>query len=98
MYRNKTIEMSDRASGNWYPYNMDGTQHDCRNQTQVGTGTKKIEAKRQEPNVTVNQQRLGPLTIEELDTRLKRVGSLAVSQNDSPVFKLTLYKFDTAQD
>jgi histone acetyltransferase (RNA polymerase elongator complex component) len=42
MYCNETIEMSDKASGNWYPYNMDRTSHDCRNQAQ---GTKKVETK-----------------------------------------------------
>jgi hypothetical protein len=69
MYCNKTIEMNDNASGKWLPYNMNGTQHDCRNQTQQ-TGTKK-----EEPIVAVNQKKLGPLTMEELDTRLKRVES-----------------------
>jgi hypothetical protein len=62
--------MSDRASGNWYPYNPDGTPHDCRNQTQTKTGTKKVQ-----PIVMINQKRLGPLTMEELDARLKKVES-----------------------
>jgi hypothetical protein len=35
--------------------------------------TQKVEAKKQEP--MANQQRLGPLTIEELDARLKKVES-----------------------
>jgi hypothetical protein len=42
MYCNKQIEMSDKASGNLYPYNVDGTPHDCKNQSQ---GTKKVETK-----------------------------------------------------
>ena len=66
MYCNETIEMSDKASGNWYPYNMDGTSHDCRNQSQTktGTGTKKVETK--------------TLSLEELDARLKRVESIVI--------------------
>jgi hypothetical protein len=60
MYCNEIIEMSDKASGNWYPYNMDGTSHDCRNQLQ--TGTKKVETR--------------PLTLEALDVRLKKVEAM----------------------
>ena len=44
MFCKREIEMSDRASGNWYPYNPDGTQHDCRNEIQIGT--KKVEAEK----------------------------------------------------
>jgi hypothetical protein len=62
MYCKEKIEMSDKASGNWYPYNMDGTPHDCRNQTKTSTGTKKVETR--------------PLSLEELDTRLKRVEAM----------------------
>ena len=32
---------NDRASGNWYPYNTEGSQHDGRNQAQTRTGTQK---------------------------------------------------------
>ncbi len=32
--------MSDKASGNWLPYNLDGKVHDCKSQ-----GTKKVETK-----------------------------------------------------
>ena len=71
MFCKREIEMSDRASGNWYPYNPDGTQHDCRNEIQIGT--KKVEAKK-EPIVSINQQRLGPLTMEEIEARLKNLG------------------------
>ena len=62
MYCNETIEMSDKASGNWYPYNMDGTPHDCRNQTK--TGTKKVETR--------------ALSLEELDARLRKLESMLV--------------------
>ena len=34
--------MSDRSSGNWYPYDVDGSPHDCRNQTQ-GTQKKIVD-------------------------------------------------------
>ena len=50
MYCNQTIEMNDRASGKWLPYNMDGTQHDCRNQKQSIAGIKKIETKINKPS------------------------------------------------
>lgn len=60
IYCNKTIEMSDNASGKWLPYNIDGTQHDCRKETQTNTGTqKKIVDK--------------PLSIEERLVRLERI-------------------------
>ncbi len=32
--------MSDRTSGNWLPYNLNGSVHDCKS-----TGTKKVETK-----------------------------------------------------
>ena len=35
------IVMSDRTSGNWLPYDLNGQVHDCKNQT----GTKKVETK-----------------------------------------------------
>ncbi len=54
--------MSDKASGKWLPYNMDGSAHDCTTINQ--TGTKKVETK--------------PLTLEELDSRLKRVESIVI--------------------
>jgi hypothetical protein len=66
MYCNREIVMSDKSSGNWYPYNMDGSPHDCRNQTQTktSTGTKKLETR--------------PLSLEELDARLKRLESIVI--------------------
>ena len=64
MYCNKEIVMSDKASGNWYPYNTDGAPHDCRNQTQTSIGTKKVETR--------------TLSLEEIDARLKRVESIVI--------------------
>ena len=32
--------MSDRTSGNWLPYDLDGQIHDCKQ-----TGTKKVETR-----------------------------------------------------
>ena len=34
--------MSDRTSGNWLPYDLNGRVHDCKN---TSTGTKKVETK-----------------------------------------------------
>ena len=41
MFCKQEIVMSDRTSGNWLPYNLNGSLHDCKNQT----GTKKVETK-----------------------------------------------------
>jgi hypothetical protein len=38
MYCKKEIQLSDRASGKWLPYNLDGSIHECKTQ-----GTKKVE-------------------------------------------------------
>ena len=62
LYCDREIVMSDRLGGNWYPYNPDGTPHDCRNQTQ--TGTKKIETK--------------SLTLEVIEVRLRRLESIVI--------------------
>jgi len=58
MFCKQEIVMSDRTSGNWLPYNLDGSVHDCKS-----TGTKKVEK---------------PLSLEELDLRLKRVESIVI--------------------
>jgi hypothetical protein len=60
MYCKKEIQLSDRASGKWLPYNLDGSMHECKKENQ--TGTKKVETK--------------PLTLEALDARLKRVEAM----------------------
>ena len=54
MYCKHEIIMSDKGPGKWLPYDLNGSDHDCKS-----SGTKKVEAK--------------PLTLEELDARLKRV-------------------------
>ena len=41
-------------------------------------GKYKLVDKKQEPIVMVNQQLIGPLTLEELDVRLKRVEGLVI--------------------
>jgi hypothetical protein len=33
--------MSDRTSGNWLPYDLNGEVHECKKENQ--TGTKKVE-------------------------------------------------------
>lgn len=63
MYCNKEIQLSDKASGKWLPYNLDGSMHECKNQAQA---TKKVET---------NNRRL---TLEELDARLKRLESIVI--------------------
>jgi hypothetical protein len=62
MFCKKEIVMSDRTSGNWLPYDLNGQVHDFKNQNQ--TGTKKVETK--------------PLTLESLDVRLKRVEAIVI--------------------
>lgn len=62
MYCNKEIQLSDKASGKWLPYNLDGSMHECKKES--ATGTNKVETK--------------PLTLEELDARLKRVERIVI--------------------
>ncbi len=40
IYCKERIEMSDKVSGKWLPYDLDGSAHECKTQT----GTKKVEA------------------------------------------------------
>ena len=40
MFCKREIVMSDRTSGNWLPYDLDGQIHDCKQ-----TGTKKVETR-----------------------------------------------------
>jgi len=54
--------MSDRGAGKWLPYDLNGSVHECK--TQAATGTKKVETR--------------PLSLEELDARLKRVESIVI--------------------
>ncbi len=59
MFCKQEIVMSDRASGNWLPYNLDGKAHDCKSQNQKETGTKKVETNSK------------PMTVEERLARLE---------------------------
>lgn len=60
--------MSDRAAGQWLPYNIeDGNLQCCRNQeakTKTSSGTKKVETR--------------PLSLEDLDLRLRMVETLVL--------------------
>lgn len=57
--------MSDRASGNWLPYDLNGSVHECKKENQ--TGTKTVEKRTSgDP----------PLSLEGLDARLKRVEAM----------------------
>ena len=58
--------MSDRASGNWLPYDLNGTVHECKKENQTATGTKKVETKTK------------TLSLEEIDARLKRIESIVI--------------------
>jgi hypothetical protein len=81
MYCNETIEMNDKTSGKWLPYNMDGTQHDCRNQKQI-QGPRKVEINNNnkqadvtpEAKAWVKEIMEGP-KIKELEARVKRLES-----------------------
>ena len=64
MFCKREIVMSDRASGNWLPYDLNGTVHECKKENQTATGTKKVEIR--------------PLSLEELDARLKRIESIVI--------------------
>ncbi len=78
MYCNKEIELSDKASGRWLPYNMDGSAHECKNQSQkeTSTGTKTLkEGQIGTPQQFVREVMEG-LKLKELDDRLKRVEAL----------------------
>ena len=55
--------MSDRTSGNWLPYDLNGRVHDCKTNN-TSTGTRKVETKL--------------LSLEELDARLKRLESIVI--------------------
>jgi hypothetical protein len=41
MFCKREIVMSDRTSGNWLPYDLNGEVHECKKENQ--TGTKKVE-------------------------------------------------------
>lgn len=62
MFCKREIVMSDRASGNWLPYNLNGEVHECKKENQ--TGTKKVDTNKK------------PLTLEALDVRLKKVEAM----------------------
>ena len=58
MFCKREIVMSDRTSGNWLPYDLNGEIHDCKNTTK-STGPKKVETKE--------------LTLEERVKRLESI-------------------------
>ncbi len=69
MFCKREIVMSDRASGNWLPYDLNGSIHECKKENQTATGTKTVEKRTSgDP----------PLSLEELDARLKRVESIVI--------------------
>ena len=59
------IVMSDRSTGKWMPYDLNGHVHECKTtSTNTSTGTKKVETR--------------PLSFEEIDARLKRLESIVI--------------------
>ena len=52
-------------NGNWLPYNLDGSAHECRESVK---GKDKPQVKQEQ-----SQQQKKQLTLEELDTRLQKV-------------------------
>jgi hypothetical protein len=62
MFCKQEIVMSDRTSGTWLPYNLNGSVHDCKKENQT-QGTKTVETKQ-------------PLTLEQLDARLRKIESM----------------------
>lgn len=67
MFCKKEIIMSDRTSGNWLPYDLNGQVHECKSSnTSASTGTNKVETK--------------ALSLEELDVRLKRLERIVIGQ------------------
>jgi hypothetical protein len=62
--------MSDKGAGKWFPYNLDGKLHECKAQPQ--RGIKKVE--------TQSKPQSKPLSLEEIDARLKRLESIVIGQ------------------
>ena len=70
MFCKNEIVMSDKCAGKWLPYNLDGSVHECKNTNtstsiSTSTATKNVKTK--------------PLSLEEIDARLKRVESIVIS-------------------
>ena len=81
MFCKQEIVMSDRASGNWLPYNFDGSMHDCKT-----AGTKTNQRRSATSIITTTTQveatTTKPLSLEGLDVRLKKVEKM-LFQNGS---------------
>lgn len=54
--------MSDKEGGKWLPYNLDGSIHDCGNQSKI---------KAQEDDVVTNRQVTEQMSIEARLARLE---------------------------
>jgi hypothetical protein len=64
-------------SGNWLPYNLDGTSHECRPSTKNGKGVEDSSFKQEQYSVRNDNK----LTLESLDTRLKKVESILYGES-----------------
>ena len=67
MFCKQEIVMSDRGPGKWLPYDLNGTVHECKNKKPV-----------QQTQTLEPQQK--PLTLEQVDIRLKRVENMLFKQ------------------
>jgi len=81
MFCKQEIVMSDKGAGKWLPYDLNGTVHECKKETtSTSTGTKKVATTQS----VISKHEIGqkalskPLTLEELDARLKRVESIVI--------------------
>ena len=69
------IKMSN-DSGNWLPYNLDGSLHECR-PSKYGKGVEDSSRKQDQYSVRYDNK----LTLESLDTRLKKVESILYGES-----------------
>jgi hypothetical protein len=70
------IKMSN-DSGNWLPYNLDGSIHECRPSTKYGKGVEDSSRKQDQYSVPNDNK----LTLESLGTRLKKVESILYGES-----------------
>ena len=69
------IKMSN-DSGKWLPYNLAGTSHECR-PSEYGKGVEDSSGKHDQYSVPYDNK----LTLESLDTRLKKVESILYGES-----------------
>ena len=68
-------ELGDFDEKQYKYVELTGTLHTRERCESLRNQKVETKTKKQEPIVAVNQQRIGPLTLEELDARLRKVQS-----------------------